>query len=134
MIVEEAIRHFEESLGMETVRPGEFPLRQMLGIEKDDESYELYMYGGGKLGQIAYKQFKEQGIIVKGIIDRNADKVCIPAPVYTLEEAAKLNKNSDPDRPDSVESGGGTYRCPDIGIGKAPGCRMPIGPAKGTGI
>lgn len=90
----EAVQHFEESLQMKQVRPGEFHLKKMLGIEGHEESYDLYMYGGGLLAQIAYKQFGEQGIPVRGIIDRNKDNVRIPAPVFSPDETAAIKKDN----------------------------------------
>lgn len=92
MTKQDAIRHFEESLQMEQVRPGEFHLKEMLGIEGHEDSYDLYLYGGGLMAEIAYKQFAEQEIPVKGVIDRNPDNVKIPARAYSLDAAAALKK------------------------------------------
>lgn len=35
----------------------------------------LYIYGGGELGRSFYRQLKKDGFCVKGIIDKNADKL-----------------------------------------------------------
>lgn len=52
---------------------------------------DIVLYGGGRLGKMAFHLLKKAGVSVAAIIDQNAPRLAgvFPVPVLTLEDAAK---------------------------------------------
>lgn len=56
-------------------------MSQTFDITKENR---LYIYGGGELGRSFFRQLKKDGFCVKGIIDRNADRLKTEESIYIL--------------------------------------------------
>lgn len=58
---------------------------------------EIFVYGGGTLGRSFYYQLKNDGYLVNGIIDRNADKITNKEGIsfFTIKDFADIYKGSE---------------------------------------